>query len=73
MRKLEGSSPASTATNNLIHYLESLKDCRYTILYNSPETVLNADNSILVNKQKGIQQFCITQCNGIDCQDQFKM
>eukprot|EP00957_Ditylum_brightwellii_P208562 15358040-Ditylum_brightwellii.AAC.2 len=91
---MDESSAASTDTDDLTHYLEPIKDCRYTILYNDPGTVMNTDKSILVNEvhnsadegntyhtslncneedMKEIQKFCITQCNGINGQGQFKM
>ena len=48
VRQLDGVESGGTDTDQLLHYFESMEDCRYTILYNNPINLAGSDDSNLL-------------------------
>ena len=48
VRRLDGVESGGTDTDQLLHYFESMEDCRYTILYNNSINLAGSDDSNLL-------------------------
>eukprot|EP00957_Ditylum_brightwellii_P057122 4328966-Ditylum_brightwellii.AAC.1 len=46
VRRLDGGDVDKSDTDQLVNYFESLKNCRYTILYNDPESLVRGNHKM---------------------------